>query len=114
MNTLGDNLKKYRISMKLSQDEVAKKVNKARETYSRYETGTLVPDIETLVKLADLYCVSLDVLTGRISTFDQWLSRFMPCFNIGTALGDYANRKRVTKRMKKEAATSGDGAKSGS
>ena len=100
MNTLGDNLRKYRISMKLMQEDVASQINKARETYSRYENGTLKPDIDTLIKLADLYCTSLDYLTGRANSLDE-LAQYIPGDKLGQTIGDTINRKRISKRIKK-------------
>ena len=106
MKTLGEQLKKYRISMGLMQETVAEKINKARETYARYETGTLKPDIDTLIMLADLYKVSLDVLTGRASTLDE-IAQYIPGGKAGQALGDAINRKRISKRIQKEAQQEG-------
>ena len=100
MNTLGDNLRKYRISMKLMQEDVASQINIARETYSRYENGTLKPDIDTLIKLADLYCTSLDYLTGRANSLDE-LAQYIPGGKLGQTIGDTINRKRISKRIKK-------------
>lgn len=108
MNTLGENLKKYRLKCDMSQGEVASEIHKARETYTRYETGTLKPDIDTLIELADLFHVSLDILTGRATTLDEWLDRFLPFFGAGQALGDAILRKRATNRRKKAEQASED------
>lgn len=102
MKTLGEQLKKYRLSMGLMQETVAEQINKARETYARYETGTLKPDIDTLIMLADLYQVSLDVLTGRASTLDE-IAQYFPGGKVGQTLGNAINRKRISKRIQKEA-----------
>lgn len=106
MKTLGEQLKKYRLSMGLMQETVAEQINKARETYARYEAGTLKPDIDTLIMLADLYQVSLDVLTGRASTLDE-IAQYIPGGKAGQALGNTINRKRISKRIQKEAQQAG-------
>lgn len=103
MSALGENLQKLRLRCDLSQEEVAEKLHKSSKTYSRYETGTIKPDIETLIELADLYCVSLDYLTGRVSSRDEWLSRYLPGFSAGQELANTIQRKRATKRIKKPA-----------
>lgn len=100
MSTLGDNLQKLRLKCDMSQGEVAAAIHKARETYSRYETGTLKPDIDTLIELADLYHVSLDYLTGRANTLDE-VAKIFPGYGLGQTLGDAINRKRATNRRKK-------------
>jgi transcriptional regulator with XRE-family HTH domain len=58
-------LKEVRKSLKLTQEEAAKKLGIARTTYSGYETGNAEPDNEILQKIADLYNVSVDFLFGR-------------------------------------------------
>lgn len=102
MNKLGENLKKYRLSMNLMQEDVAAEINKARETYSRYENGTLKPDIDTLIKLADIYCTSLDYLTGRADTLND-IAEYIPLGKVGQKIGDAINRKRISKRIQKKA-----------
>lgn len=113
MNKLGENLKKYRLKCDMTQEEVAEKVNKSKGTYSRYETGTLLPDVETLIELAELFQVPLDLLVGRVSSKEDFWYRIVPLIGLGDLAGAVINRKRATKR-KNKAATSGDSAKSGS
>ena len=48
-----------------SQDEIAKKLNIARQTYGFYETGDREPNLSTLLKLSELYNVSTDYLLGH-------------------------------------------------
>ncbi|RZI50274.1 helix-turn-helix transcriptional regulator [Aeribacillus composti] len=61
----GDRLKKLRESKRLSQQQLADKLNINRSTYARYELGQTQPDFETLEKLADFFEVSIDYLLGR-------------------------------------------------
>ena len=61
----GERLKKLRENRKLSQQQLAEKLNINRSTYARYELSQTQPDYETLQKLADFYDVSTDyILTG--------------------------------------------------
>ena len=87
--------------MNLSQEDVAEKINKARQTYNRYEAGTLSPDIETLILLADLYQTSTDLLLGRASTADELL-KLIPGYAAGQLVGNTINRKRASKKRKKK------------
>ena len=64
------NLKQLRKSEKLTQEQLAKILNVAKTTYCGYELGTSEPTIETLIKLADFYNVSLDYLVDRKFTND--------------------------------------------
>ena len=59
------NLKRIRQQNNLTQKEVAEKINTNRVNYNRYELEKGEPDIKTLIKLADLYHVSIDELVGR-------------------------------------------------
>ena len=45
--------------------EFAKKIGLSRVNYTRYETGKVRPDYETVIKIADFYDVSLDELFDR-------------------------------------------------
>ena len=45
--------------------EIAEKLKVTQQCYANYENGTRLPDIEKLIKLADIYETSLDLLTGR-------------------------------------------------
>ena len=59
------NIVKLRTLEKKSQGEVADFLKIPRTTYSSYEQNKSEPSIETLIKLADYYNVSLDYLVGR-------------------------------------------------
>lgn len=49
----------------LTQIELAKMVNVQQTTVSKWEVGRAVPDYPVLLKLAELYGVSVDYLLGR-------------------------------------------------
>lgn len=49
---------------KLSQREAAARLKISKSTIASYETGRTEPDLETLGKLARLYCHSIDYLLG--------------------------------------------------
>ncbi len=48
----------------LLQKDLAKYLNCTQQTYSRYETGEIKIDVDSLVKLATFYNTSLDYLMG--------------------------------------------------
>lgn len=47
-----------------TQTQIAKLLNCTQQTYSRYETGEIIIDIHSLVKLAEFYQTSVDYLLG--------------------------------------------------
>ena len=66
---LGEKIKKYREEKKITQVEVAEVLGVKPATVSKYEAGTLEPNIESLKKLAELFEISVDELL-REDEFD--------------------------------------------
>ncbi len=58
-------LKELRTKKGLSQVEIAKTLKVSQRTYSNYEKGTTEPTLETLIKLADFFHISVDKLLNR-------------------------------------------------
>ena len=69
-NTItGERLKECRIAAGYKkQEDVARILNVQRQIISYYETGERKPDIDNLVKLANLYNTSTDYLLGLSNT----------------------------------------------
>ena len=63
-----NNLKRARKSANMTQQQVADHLNTSRSNITKYETGTLEPNIETIGMLAELYNVSTDWLFGIIKS----------------------------------------------
>lgn len=59
------NLRALRKQNGATQVTLAKYLGIDQTTYSGYETGKSCPDINTLIRLADYFDVSLDYLCGR-------------------------------------------------
>lgn len=55
-------LKDARVKAGLTQEQVAEKVMVSRQTISNWENGKSLPDIISIMKLSDLYQISLDEL----------------------------------------------------
>ena len=60
----GLRLKELRETKKMSQSDLAKKINKSKSVISGYENNVKTPPIDVLVNLALIYNVSLDYLLG--------------------------------------------------
>lgn len=58
-------LKEIRKSKHFTQQDIAEKLNCDVTTYARYENGDRNPPLEILIKLSDVFDVSLDYLVGR-------------------------------------------------
>lgn len=58
-------LKELRTSKKMYQKDLAEMLGVDRTTYAKYESGASEPNHETLLKLAEIFGVSVDYLLGR-------------------------------------------------
>lgn len=63
----GERLAALRNEMRLSQYQLADKLEFSRGQIGNYEQGTREPDFATLIKIADFFEVSTDYLLGRSS-----------------------------------------------
>ena len=68
VSTMFERMAELRVSAGMRQIDVAKYLYVTQATYSGYENGRIKVPVEILMKLADLYGVSLDYLTGRTET----------------------------------------------
>lgn len=59
---VGQRLKSRREELKLTQEYVAEMLGVSRQTISNWENGRSYPDIERIVRLSDIYELSLDEL----------------------------------------------------
>lgn len=59
---LGSQIKKYRGELKLSQDALAEKIYVSRQTISNWETEKNYPDVNSLIRMSEVFGVSVDVL----------------------------------------------------
>ena len=58
MNSLGERLLELRKDKRLSQEEVAEKLNVTRQTVSKWETDQSMPDFDKIVPLCELYGIT--------------------------------------------------------
>ena len=63
---ISKNLITYRKKNKLTQADVAIYLNISRQSVSKWETGQSIPSIDDLVKLSNLYNISVDSLINNI------------------------------------------------
>lgn len=59
---LGKKLIELRKNKKLSQEQLAEKINVTRQTISNWENGKFYPDIDALVRISKYFNISLDDL----------------------------------------------------
>lgn len=59
-----ENLKKLRKQHGLSQEELAERLRVVRQTISKWEKGLSVPDADILIRIAEIFEVSVSTLLG--------------------------------------------------
>lgn len=63
----GKNLQILRKMRNLTQEELAEKMNISRQTISKWELGSILPEVEKLVELCDMFnCSSDQLLRGNM------------------------------------------------
>ena len=60
-----DRIQMLREEQDWRQSDMARRLWVGQSTYSGYETGKIRVPVDTLLKLADIYGVSIDYLLGR-------------------------------------------------
>lgn len=70
MVLFGARLRELRRQQKMTQQRVADHLQVDRTTYTKYESGRVSPDHQALVRLAELFGVTVDSLLGREETAD--------------------------------------------
>ena len=59
---LADKIMSLRKQNGWSQEELAEQLNVSRQSVSKWESGTSIPDIEKIIKMSQLFYVSTDYL----------------------------------------------------
>lgn len=59
---LGEQIKKYRKESGMSQDTLAEKIYVTRQTVSNWETSKSYPDVNSLLRLSEVFGISVDTL----------------------------------------------------
>jgi len=60
--TLAEKLLSLRTERELSQEDLAERLEVSRQSVSKWETGQSVPDLDKIIRLADLFGVTVDEL----------------------------------------------------
>lgn len=69
---IGKKLKEARLGAKLTQEQVAERLFVSRQTISNWENEKSYPDIVSVVRLSDLYSISLDeLLKGDVKMLEH-------------------------------------------
>ena len=67
----GKILKYLRKRVGFTQKDIAQKVGIVQQTYAGYESGQHEPNLEIMIRLANVYNTSMDYITGRYWGIDE-------------------------------------------
>ena len=95
MNALGERLLNLRKEKKLSQEEVAEKLNVTRQTVSKWETDRSMPDFDKIVPLCELYGITPNELFIELEEKEQVQGQEQPT---SITINPEEDRLETTKR----------------
>ena len=75
--TIGNKIYELRSGARLSQEELAEKLGVSRQSVSKWETDAAQPEFDKLIKICDLFGISLDEFAGRSKITPKALDFFM-------------------------------------
>ena len=73
-----ERIKRLREKAGLSQRALAEKIGVSQQSINKYENHNIEPDIETLIRIADVFDTSVDYLVGH-SELDHRLEALRAC-----------------------------------
>lgn len=71
MSYFSEKLYELRKEKNLSQEELAEKLNVARQTISKWETGSTTPDTNNLIELSNIFEISIEDLLGKNNKVEE-------------------------------------------
>lgn len=104
MNTtvFSENMKKFRLAKKYTQEDVAEKLCVTAQSVSRWECGNTLPDVLLLPEIAKLYGIMVDDLFKKQSVaYDNYAQRLSALYEISRDPEDFLRcRLEYQKLMK--------------
>ncbi|OJU11654.1 MAG: hypothetical protein BGN88_07095 [Clostridiales bacterium 43-6] len=89
---LANKLKSLRVGCNLTQQQIADTINLDRSTYTYYEIGKTQPTIDTLIKLAKIFNVSVDFLLDYSNISNSTvLNDVVPTYQKTREIGDLSS-----------------------
>jgi transcriptional regulator with XRE-family HTH domain len=79
---IGRKIKEARLKAKLTQEQVTEVLGVSRQTISNWENEKTFPDIVSVVKMSDLYAVSLDHLLKEETSMPNYLEYLEDSTNV--------------------------------
>ncbi|MBP3399269.1 MAG: helix-turn-helix transcriptional regulator [Erysipelotrichaceae bacterium] len=78
---LGKKIYEQRIKKNLSQEDLANLLNVSRQSVSKWENNNTVPDLEKMIKLSEIFEISLDELVKGEKSSSNHNVQVVTCFH---------------------------------
>lgn len=92
----GNIIKKLRENSHKSQEEVAKELGIARQTYNHYEVQEKIIPIKHLINISEFYNVSIDYLFGLTKTINYENIKAIDKIEAGRRLKEFRKENKIT------------------
>lgn len=100
MSVFTDNLKRFRLAKKLTQEQAAEALGVSAQTVSRWECATTLPDVTILPRIAELYCVTIDDLYKQTGmAYDNYAHRLGAVFEASLKPEDFLRADQEYRKM---------------
>ncbi|WP_339171769.1 helix-turn-helix domain-containing protein [Anoxybacillus sp. FSL W8-1294] len=70
---IGEQIRRLRNAHDWTQEQLAQRLNVSRSKVSKWENGEVLPDLQSIIDMSDLFRVSTDFLLGKHPTDEQLL-----------------------------------------
>ncbi|SDM71826.1 helix-turn-helix domain-containing protein [Sediminibacillus halophilus] len=78
---LAYNLKYYREQSGWTQKQLSEKMNVSRSVVTKWENGTVLPDLKSIIKLSRIFDISVDLIVGIDTPREDVLKEFNRLYN---------------------------------
>lgn len=100
MEYLSENLKRLRVTKKLTQEQAAEALNVSAQTISRWECGITLPDVTKLPELAHFYGVTIDDLFAETAVgYENYAQRLAAIYEADRTTENFVRVEQEFRRM---------------
>ena len=96
---LGETIYQYRINKNLSQGDLAEKLDVSRQSVSKWENNSAVPDLDKIIKLCDIFEISIDELVKGKHSQNECISEI--------SINENNDQKNLTAKNNSNSKTAG-------
>lgn len=95
---IGQKIREYRKSHGMSQEELGQKLMLSRQTISQWEKEQTVPTIDNLLRLKEIFGVSVDEILGGKSETEKQLSEPLETYRFSFSKEEFEKTNKTTGR----------------